>query len=338
MSDAAAGSLPASAAADLGSVSVSTHPSGFPDPIPGVIPFGTLTVFAGAAGVGKTAMLMEWIQRWRTGRRIWGHATNPATAYCYIAADRQWASHQLWADAVGYPDIPRYSLADDRKFDLNSLSNPRAALDLFPNALDRAFNGSPCPAGAHVIVDPISPLFVVGNPNAQRDVARTLLGMSRECQKRQINLTVTAHFSKQAANVADRYARPQDRIAGSGAFAGFSDTQIYMLDPEPAMQQPWHILGWVPRHARPETFNCTRNDSGLFIPYDMLQEDEQAHYLFDILSASKSEYMTLKDLVHDAHRIHGYSQSTVQRGLERLISQGRAAKVGRGKYVARRVH
>ena len=336
MSDVlAGGSVPSPAD---GSLSVSTHPSGFPDPIPGVIPFGTLTVFAGAPGVGKTAMIADWIQRWRTARKIWGHFTNPATAYCYIAADRQWASHQLWFDAVGYPDIPRYSLADDPTFDLNSLSNPRTALDLLPRALDRAFNGQPCPAGAHVFIDPVSPIFIAGNPNAARDVARTLLGMSRECQRRQINLTVTAHFSKQAANVQDRYARPQDRIAGSGAFSGFSDTQIYLLDPEPAAQQPWHLLGWNPRHAKPEEFACRRNDTGLFCPYDMLEEDTTAHYLFDILLASTGEFMLLDEIVTAAAQLHSYSESTVKRGLRRLMEQGRCARVGRGKYVARRIN
>lgn len=310
----------------------------FPDPIPGVLPFGTLTVMAGAAGVGKTAMLAEWIQRWRTGRPIWGHPSHPPTAFCYIAADRQWASHQLWFDAVGYPEIPRYSLADDPTFDLNSLTNPKTALDLLPRALDRAFNGQPCPAGAHVFIDPVSPLFIVGNPNSQRDVARTMIGMSRECQQRQINLTVTAHFAKQPANSADRYQRPQDRIAGSNAFAGFSDTQIYMLDPEPAAQQPWHILGWVPRHAKPEEFTCRRNDHGLFVPYDMLVEDTTAHYLFDILCASDDEYMRLEDVADQALKLHTYSKATVKRGLARLITQGRAAKVGRGKYVARRLN
>lgn len=326
-------------AAALSSVGDSPlSPAGFPDPIPGVIPFGTLTVFAGAAGVGKTAMLADWIQRWRTHRPIWGHRTHAPTAFCYVAADRQWASHQQWFDTVGYPDIPRYSLADDPTFDLNSLTNPRTALDLLPRALDKAFNNRPCPEGAHVFIDPASPLFIVGNPNSQRDVARTLLGMSRECQTRQINITLTAHFSKQAANPQDRYSRPQDRIAGSGAFAGFSDTQIYMLDPEPSAGQPWHVLGWVPRHAAPETFNCRRADNGLFVPYDMLAEDTLAHYLYDILCASTAEYMPLAEIAQIALQKHSYSIATVKRGLDRLLKQARVGKVGRGKYVAHRVH
>lgn len=313
-------------------------PPRFLDPIPGVIPFGTVTIFAGAAGVGKTAMLAEWIVRSRASRPIWGHASNPATAYCYIAADRQWASHQRWLDLVGYSDIPRYSLADDPTFDLNTLHNPKTALALLPYALDRAFNGAPCPEGAHVIIDPISPIFIAGNPNSSRDVARTLLGLSRECQQRQINITCTAHFAKQASNPQERYQRPQDRIAGSGAFAGFSDTQIYLVDPEPP-NQPWHLLGWVPRHNKPEEFTCTRDEHGLFTPYDVMREDEVASQIWDVLeSRGTANYLTTADIVNAAFQNHGHSRSTVKRALDRLKSQGRAVTVGRGKWTSTRIH
>ena len=313
-------------------------PCEFPDPIPGIIPFGTLTIFAGAAGVGKTAQLAEWIVRSRAARPIWGHTSHPATAYCYIAADRQWASHQRWFDLVGYPDIPRYSLADDPDFDLNTLHNPKTALELLPYALDRAFNGQPCPAGAHVIIDPISPIFIAGNPNSSRDVARTLLGMSRECQKRQINITATAHFAKQASNPQERYQRPQDRIAGSGAFAGFSDTQIYLVDPEPP-HQPWHLLGWVPRHAKPEEFPCTRNEHGLFVPYDVMREDETASHVWDVLEArGDASYLTLQQIANAAFQAHGHSLATVKRALSRLKDQHRALTVGRGKWTSTRLH
>lgn len=300
----------------------------FPDPIPGIIPFGTITLFAGAPGVGKTAMLADWIVRWRDGRTIWGHSTQAPTQFCYIAADRQWASHQQWFNAVGYPDIPRYSLADDPRFDLSELLKPYNALDLFRRTLDKANNGQPPIPGAHVFIDPVSPVFIAGNPNAARDVARTLIGMSREAQARQINLTLTAHFGKQVADKTARYQRPQDRIAGSGAFSGFSDTQIYMVDPEPP-DHPFHCLGWNPRHSRPEEFTCTRGDNGLFVPYDVMYEDEVATQVLDCLDATgATSIATIAERVFDQL---GYSRSSVKRAIERLLEQGRIARVGQGR-------
>lgn len=306
----------------------SSPPSLYPDPIPGIIPFGTITLFAGAPGVGKTAMIADWIVRMRDGRTIWDHPTNHSVAYCYLAADRQWKSHQQWFDAVGYSDIPRYSVADDSTFDLKQLMAGFNAPDLFKKALDRGYNGQPVPEGAFVITDPVSPLFIAGNPNDARHVARSLLSMSRECQERRITLLLTAHFGKQRADKTTRYQRPQDRIAGSTAFSGFSDTQIYLVDPEPP-DYPYHVLGWNPRHQRPEEFPCQRTDTGLFEPYDVLKEDGQAAQILDCLSeAGPSPVSVIADRAFD---LHGWSRATVKRALERLVTQGRVARIGHGR-------
>lgn len=303
----------------------------FLDPIPNILPFGTVTVFAGAPGVGKTAMLADWIQRWRTGRTIWGHATNPATGYYYIAADRQWASHQKWFDLVGFSDIPHYSIADNTLFDLDKIMQPTAALALFKHAL---IDLKPIP-GSHVFVDPVSPIYICGSPNDPRAVARTLMEMSRQCQEYQINITCVAHFGKQKGDTKERYVRPQDRIAGSGAFSGFSDTQIYLVDPEPPLILQ-HTLGWNPRHARPQEFACTRGENGLFVPHDVMKDDEQAARICDAFSETGPTSLAV--IIERVLQQHGYSRATVKRALVRLITDGRVCKVGHGKYQRVKIH
>jgi hypothetical protein len=298
----------------------------FPDPIPGIIPFGTLTLVAGAAGVGKTAALADWIVRWRTGRTIWGKATNaPVGGFFYIAADRQWKSHQLWFDAVGYPDIPHYSLADDGQYPLEKLRAPQQAFSCFEDCLARV---NP-PPGAHLIVDPASPLFISGDPNKARDVAVSMLRFSRTCQKYQINITATAHFGKQKGDSKEQYQRPQDRIAGSGAFSGFSDTQIYLIDPIPP-HQPYHMLGWVPRHAAPEDFKCTRNDQGLFVPFEDYTE---LATLEQVLEAVPYTPLSTEGIINTVHKLTtDLSVRTIERKLGELLRQSRIIKVRRGVY------
>jgi hypothetical protein len=243
----------------------------YPDPIPGIIPFGTLTIFSGAPGVGKTALYAEWIARWRDGRTIFGQPAHaPIGGFYIIAADRQWASTQYWFDLIGYSDIPHYSLTDDLAINLNDIRDDRKGRELFEMALARL---NP-PPGAHVFVDPVTPLFITGNVNRSRDVASSMMGFSRLAKDHQINITCTGHFSKQKGDMGDRYLRPQDRIAGSGAFIGFTDTQMYLCDPEPDAKptQPFHLFGWVPRQRPPQDFKLVRDDHGLFIPYRSLED------------------------------------------------------------------
>lgn len=300
----------------------------FPDPIPHIIPFGTVTLFAGAAGVGKTAMLAGFIRRWLDGKPIWGHATNRPTEFCYLAADRQWASHQIWFDAVGYPEIKHYSIADDPQVNLDRLAQPQNAYKYFLESLDRL---EPKP-GSHVIVDPMAPLFVAGEQNRQRDVAVTLLRFSRECRKRQINITACVHFGKQKSDLQSRYSRPMDRISGSGSFAGFSDTQIYMVDPEPP-EQPYHQFGWRPRHYKEESFKVIRDDVGLFLPYT--EADQWLRDVLDLIPEGRS--IAISELEEGVFETLGMSRATLYRRLKDMKDAG-LVEQERGRVVKVKVH
>jgi len=303
-------------------------PPTYPDPIPGVIPFGTVTLVAGAPGVGKTAMLSEWIVRWRDGRQIWGHPTNQPTGFYYLAADRQWQSHQTWFNTVGFPDIPRYSLADDPSLNLDWVRQPSNAIKLFERCLDHL---KPLPGG-HVFVDPIAPLFIVGDQNRPRDVAITLFHFSRFAKRYQINITAAAHFSKQKMDAQTQYRRPMDRISGTGAFVGYSDTQVWLIDPEPP-EQPYHIFGWRPRHSKEENFKVTRTDTCLFIPYT--EDGEETRLLLELIPYDRSiSTGELADLVFEAM---GMNKRTLYRRLIDLREAGLVEHI-RGRVIRKKLH
>lgn len=300
----------------------------FPDPIPGIMPFGTLTMFAGAPGAGKTAMLADFYRRLKDGRTIWGHQTNRPTGFCYIASDRQWASHQQWFNEVGFPDIPHYSLADDPHVDIKDIEESKA-LELFENAIKHCNDGKPPIFGSLVTVDPVTPLFIAGSPNSSRAVAKSLLTMSRIARSYQITLWLVGHFGKQPTDHKARYRRPQDRIAGSGAFSGFSDTQMYLCEPEPP-DHPFHSFGWNPRHQPPQEFSCVRNAQGLFEPYDDIAEDEVASFVFDCFTEKgETKLALIRDRASTRHQL---SRATVTRALERLMKDQRIQRIKRGVY------
>lgn len=238
----------------------------FLDPIPNIIPFRTLTIFAGAPAVGKTTMLVEWIQRWLAGRTICGHPTNPPQHFYYVCADRGLQPDKFYA-MLGDEFRDRctfYSVVSrDSTLDADAFHNQNHGKDLIKHVF-ATLNPQP---GSHLIIDPLAPLFITGSQNNTRNVAASLIGLSRYIEDFQINLTGTWHFAKQKTDKADRYMRPQDRISGSGAVSGFSDTQIYLVDPEPAAKPPieYYLLGWNPRYAKPEEFRFQREQ--WFVPF-----------------------------------------------------------------------
>lgn len=305
--------------------------SHFPDPIPGILPFGTVTVFAGAPGAGKTTLLADWCRSWRDGLPILGHATTRPTAFAYICGDRRWASYAPMFEAVGFADIPHYVLAEDASISLADLRKPFKAHDRFDKALD-ALQVVP---GTIVLVDPAAPLYITGDTNRTCDVASSLIGFSRRCSEREITILATAHFSKQKADPRQRYLRPQDRISGSTSFAGFSDTQIYLIDAEPP-KQPYSTLGWVPRHGAPQEFKLVRDpETGLFVPFDAERHDTGAEETLQALLSvfpAPPDRIGLDALLDAAKTAQKLSRAKLFRLLQALIQQGRVLRMGRGKY------
>lgn len=229
----------------------------FLDPIPGVIPFGSLTVIAGASGAGKTILLADWLQRMRTGKTICGHPTNPAAAYYVLAADRDWSTYARAFASAGFPEVNRYVLAEDEGFDPRNWGKKQSALALFEKCLECL---EPIP-GSWVSADPVAPLFIQGNQNDARDVALSLHWFRKMSKKYQITLALFANVGKQKAE--ETYRRAQDRIAGSGAFVAYSDTQISVDQDEQGVM----TMRWTPRLGPPEEHQFTfSKETHLFVP------------------------------------------------------------------------
>jgi len=237
----------------------------FPDPLPGIISFGSINLLAGASGVGKTCLTAWLLTRFRDGTPIFGRTPNIPAKIAYLSADRGWASTRVWLDRVGYGDLAFYSLTDDANFALNKLenvNNRRASartavlrdcleqLGLIPNSL--------------VVIDPIA-LFLGGDLNNYDTCAIALIGIRRLCREFGITIIGLAHASKQKADKRDQYKRLQDRILGSAAQHGYGDTQMYLASPEETGKQTYTFL-WHPHLSEAQTFALERDPkTGLFL-------------------------------------------------------------------------
>lgn len=307
----------------------------FPDPIPEIIPFGSICTLAGASGVGKNALISEWVARWLSGRSICGRPTNCPAQIAMIAGDRRWRSHRQWLDVAGCPDIPHYSLRDDALFTWGSLR----ITGQVPLVLGRILDKLDLLPGSMVILDPMA-LFIPGRVNDYKDVAIGLGTLDQLLKPRQLTALGIFHQAKQTNDAAKRYTRPQDRILGSAAQLGFSDTPMYLLSPED-LDEPYYGLGWVPHHAPADTFKFSRTPTGLFVPYvgasdsGTTPETDRPTQVLAFLPVDGSL---------ERHLWHAYAKAvldlplaTFKRDIQTLLDRGLVVKDGRGKYSRRKL-
>ncbi len=302
--------------------------SAFPDPIPGIIPFGSICTFAGASGVGKTALYASWIRRWLDGKTICDHPTNRPTEIGLLVGDRRWQSHRQWLDAAGIKEgeIKSYSLRDDDHFPWNDLRHWPKVSDLFSRALDR-LNLSP---GGLLLTDPMA-LWLPGRTNDYKDVAIGIGVLDRIIKPRQLTNMGIFHQSKQINDKSQQYTRPQDKILGSAATIGFSDTAMYLLSPED-LDEPYYGFGWVPHNALAETFEFTRDAWGMFLPYKTAKDQAERQTILEYVPYEPLATAAIVLRVQDAI-IPLISKSTIERRLKELLQQGHIVKVRHGVYV-----
>lgn len=299
-----------------------------PDPLPGIIPAGSVCTISGASGVGKTALLAGWVKAWQDGTAICGHQVGHVPAIGMISTDRPWRDHQGWFDKAGCEPIRHYSLHDDDAFNWDQLRDWRSVPAVFAQHVDRL----ELPPGSLLIVDPL-PLYVAGRLIDYKDAAIGMAHIGRVIRARQLTLLGVFHVAKEKGNKAANYLRPQDRILGSGGQIGYSETAIYLMAPDESGQD-YYQVGWVPHQRPAESFRLERDHQGLFLEVDTLAATEKELREVDTVAALVAPGVThlataLVPLIMDRVRCQ-------ERKAKKLLSQAchykRLVRIGRGAY------
>lgn len=299
-----------------------------PDPIPLFLPGGSLNLFAAAPGTGKTALLASVLQALRTGGPVFGHAIGEVAGLGWITADRSWEKDtKHWFGLVGYPDIPHYSIPDDPTFNPSRLRNKEHRLAI----LTECFGKLTLPPHSLVVIDPMA-LFLGGDLNRYGDVAVACLEVRNLLLSRQWTAIGPVHAAKLKADKGDRYLRLQDRILGSAALLGYSDTQMYLASPEETTK-PYFTFLWHPHLAPAEEVHLVQNAQGLFVPYEA-GKTAPSVALIDLVYGLLPEDGTPIDtetLLIRATEIP-ISRATLFRHLSTLLQEDRIAKAAQGSY------
>ena len=297
-----------------------------------VLPTGSVHLFAGAAGVGKTSFLARLCQALVLEQPfLGGRATRCPAKIGVITSDRPWSDHEQWFSAAGLSDVPHYSLVDDQAFEWGRLGGRVDRMDIF----DQAVAHLQLPPDSLLILDTIA-LFLGGDVLNYDRVARHLGPLHQRCQRHDWTIIGTTHTAKMRVGKEHRYARPQDRVLGTAALVGCADTVLHLAGPVETETALWE-LSWHPHHAKPGHVELTRDEVGLFeevVP--MLLPSVSSEQLARVLSQ-----IPLDDPISTAHlqsKALFCSRATVYRALKLLVDQGRVTQVGRGSWARQPLH
>ena len=288
------------------------------------MPHDSISTFAGASGVGKTAFLASMVKAWQTGQDLFGLKVGKLPAIGMLACDRPWRDHQAWFDRAGCDPFPHYSLRDEA-YAWELLRDSKAVPKVFGGLVDSL----KLPPGALLIVDPIA-IFIPGRLHDYKDVAIGLGLLDAQLKARQLTTLGVFHVAKQKGNKNDRYSRPQDRILGSSALIGYSETAFYLISPEEAEQRAYEF-GIISHQLKSTAYRYTRAENGLFVPaeyFDDIQQEEAAYVLVpengDTITAAVWQMLIQKNLK--------VSLRSAERLIKRLRHADRIVRVGQGKY------
>lgn len=306
----------------------------YPDPIPNVIPFGSLTLFAGAPKRGKTSLIAQWAKRWMNGQSICGLPTNKPTDFAIITNDHKWAINQgRWFEKVGYPEVKHYALRDDPNTIWKDLLNPEGRTKILRRSLDAV----KLERGGLLVLDVAGP-FITNQLNDYNAVLAGIGYMTQVLDEYQVTTIGPSHMGKQKNNAQEQYKEPHERILGSGAQIGFCDTTLWLLGPTD-LETEYYQIGWLPTHAPAGSFNLIRStEDGLFEPYQGPETAEQLSMkLAQVLALIPENGIARKELEIRAKVEHNISRTSVNTYLAKLQQYLRVFKNERGIYCRRQL-
>jgi len=293
-------------------------------PLPGIIQRGSLNLFCGASGVGKSALLATLMRDLRDGRLIFGHQPGTITGLGIVLTDRPWnQGAQQWFERAGFPEIRYYSLLDDRSFSLSKLRRKHERAQFALEFVDKL----KLPAGAVIALDPGGQFF--GGSLLDFDTcASAAQELTRGLSDRDQALLTLLHTPKAKNDPRSGYIRPQDRVLGSAALGAYSATQLVLISPE-ELDKPYYQFSWHSHLTKAEVFYLDRDEHGLFVPYSGADEGNCQRVL--LLFPDDGTEVAFRVLLELAEAIP-LSKATLKRVLEVLMEQERVAKVKHGVY------
>lgn len=322
-------------------------------PVPGLFSPGGLTIFCAPPQAGKGALIASWVRAILDGGTVLGFPTQRPPKIGMLLTDRRKAVAAYWVQKLGVKpsEIAIDVLVDrDPAFEWAKLRKPECLPGLFEEGLDRL----DLPPHSLLVVDTIS-LFLGGKVGDYSSSVAGIGPINDILARRKLTALGTHHTGKEKMNPDEGYKRLIDRALGSTAIAGYTDTQLILIDPDSksrdARNSRFHRIAYFPRTSKHGEFWLQKQNDGSFAPAPELPASPFKVEAIDAHRESRDKVMeeiitlvgTLYEETGEAAKyseIMDASQTftgaptdkTVQRYLRTLMDQGRIHKGARGLY------
>jgi hypothetical protein len=218
-----------------------------------ILPCREIHLVGGASGSSKTTLMFQILQKWQRGEEVFGYASFPVPM-AYVACERSLDSTQRTVDRCA---------VDLKCPNISALEH--GWLKDVDHAFERiaAYLTSRHPETRMWYLDGLQALTPGGKNNDYACVLRFLTDITQFCQTRNVTVIGSVHATK--TKEGERYMNPRQRILGSVAWAGFSETVIILdqIDPEdPASRREIQLC---PRNAPQGRFDYELDSNGLIV-------------------------------------------------------------------------
>ncbi|MEP6539889.1 MAG: AAA family ATPase, partial [Bryobacteraceae bacterium] len=278
-----------------------------PDLIQDIFPSNEIHIIGGPSGSGKSTLLFQWLADWQRGEPVLGHKSNPCP-YVIVACDRRKSSCEATLDRIGLKEVLSPVIGTE-ELDWGS--------DDFINCFEQIVNHERFPSDRKLVVlEGMATLVPAGKINDYHSVSHMLRLMSRVCERRGLTVIGTMHNAKTSDN--HRITNPRERILGSVAWSGFSDTLVLVEQMD--MSKPLldsRQVTILPRNSKGLVVRFKLDKNGRFTPEGESEgaiainnELSRLEKIFEWVRQQPGEWPIAK-LIQYAQEVHGINDKAV---------------------------
>jgi len=274
-----------------------------------IFPGQRVHLIGGASGAGKTTWLMQMIEDWRQEKPIYGFPSHPVP-FVYLSYDRDTDDFIDTCDRLKIdPNTYNFVSPIEKDFDLPLLM-----------MLEKLHKANP--ETKLYIVEGIASQTPDGKINDQRIVGRWLRQLQAFCKRYGVTIIGVLHAAK--TKERDRYKEPRARIAGCGAWAGYSSTVVIIEEESADTDSSIRELMILPRNDKKFSFTLDFKD-GRLVEVDRIVK--QPKFWQWLKTIAEGEIFGMEEMSQC-----GLSGSRIYNEIDSAVARGKIEKVGRGKY------